>query len=140
VSAEQTAAEREWLPFSFQIVVAEADKDCEGDNSGRSERTEQRSNMRDAGEQRAIESQDRGKEVETSKEMAGEVKKRSWPRKAALSQDAVVIKRQNLLRFYLRRRARRTVVVPATSVIPLIARAGSISGARGGGSRRCSGS
>ena len=35
--------------------------------------------------------------------------------------------------FYLRRRARRTVAVPATSVIPLIARAGSISGARGGG-------
>ena len=94
--------------------------------------------MGDAGEQRAVEGQDHSEEVEASEEMVGQLKKRSWLRKASFSQDAAVIKTQNFLPFYLRRRARRTVVVPATSVIPLIARAGSISGARGGGSRRCS--
>ena len=62
---------------AFSADRAEAEEDCEGNNSGGSERAEQRSDMGDAGEQRAVEGQDRGKEIETPQQMARQVKKRS---------------------------------------------------------------
>jgi hypothetical protein len=64
------------LSIRPQCGRAEAEEDCKGNNSGGSEGAKQRSDMGNAGEQCAVEGQDRGKEIETSQQMARQAKKR----------------------------------------------------------------
>ena len=77
MGTEQAPIEADCFLVRPQCGRAKAEEDGEGDNSRGSERAEQRSYMRDTGEQRAVEGQDRGQEIETPQQMARRVKKGS---------------------------------------------------------------
>ena len=75
VGAEESQVKRQCFSLSFQSGVAKPDEDGNGNNAGRSKRTEKSSHMGNAGQKRAVDDQDCSKEIETPEKMTRQSKK-----------------------------------------------------------------